>query len=426
MDSPVQYLKQLPQDLKRLPQGPVLRALDWLNFSLADVQTGVGPFLAAALTSKGWNPAQIGTFLTVGGLLGVLLQGPAGAFVDATRRKRAVVCAGIVAVVLASLLLAFGRTFLPLAAAQLILGMVGPFIGPAVTAITLGLVGRALFDRQLGRNHSFDSAGNVCAALLMGWVGWRFGIKTIFLIVPLLSIPAFIALAAIPSHEISYWRARGGSESGTEGAPSKIGVIMGDRVLLAFALSAFLFHFANAAMLPQLGELLARGRARDAAPFMSAAVTVTQLVVAVTASAVGRLTTRWGPRPLLLIGFGALPIRGLLYALTNSTPLLIAIQTLDGLANSIFGVASAILIADRVRGSGHFNLANGSLGTVIGIGAALSNTVAGVVTQRLGFQASFLVLAAIALAAFLFLLLFVRNTSEKTTEPRAEPALGTS
>ena len=418
MDSPV-------QDLKRLPRSPVLRALDWLNFSLADVQTGVGPFLAAALTSKGWNPAQIGTFLTVGGLLGVFLQGPAGAFVDVTRRKRAVVCGGIIAVVLASLLLAFGRTFFPVAAAQLILGMVGPFMGPAVTAITLGLVGRAMFDRQLGRNHSFDSAGNVCAALLMGWVGWRFGIKTIFLIVPLLSIPAFIALAAIPSREISYTRARGGSESGTDDAPSKIAVILRDRVLIAFALSAFLFHFANAAMLPQLGELLARGRIRDAAPFMSAAVTVTQLVVAVTASAVGRLTTRWGPRPLLLIGFGVLPIRGVLYALTNSIPLLIAIQILDGLANSIFGVASAILIADRVRGSGHFNLANGSLGTVIGIGAALSNTVAGLVTQRLGFQASFLVLAAIALVAFLFLLLFVRNTNEKTPELKAEPALST-
>ena len=173
------------------PQRRALRALDWLNFSLADVQTGVGPFLAAALTTKGWNPAQIGTFLTFGGLLGVFLQGPAGAFVDATPRKRALVCAGILSVVTASLLLAFGRGFLPLALAQLVLGAVGPFMGPAVTAITLGLVRRALFDRRLGRNHSFDSAGNVCAAVLMGWVGWRFGIKTIFLIVPCFRFPLF-------------------------------------------------------------------------------------------------------------------------------------------------------------------------------------------------------------------------------------------
>ncbi len=144
--------------------------------------------------------------------------------------------------------------------------------------------------------------------------------------------------------------------------------------MLAFAISAFLFHFANAAMLPQPGEMLVHGRVRDAAPFIAA--TVTQLVIAVTASTVGLLCARWGPRPLLLFGFAVLPIRAVLYTLTSSIPLLIAIQTLDGVANSIFGVASAVLIADRVRGSGHFNLATGAIGTVVGIGAALRNTVA--------------------------------------------------
>ncbi len=394
-----------------------MRALDWLNFSLADVQTGVGPFLAAALTIKGWNSAQIGTFLTLGGLLGVFLQAPAGAFVDATRRKHTLVAAGIVAVVVASMLLAFGKGFVPLALAQLVLGCVGPFMGPAVTAITLGLVGKTLFDRRLGRNHTFDSAGNVCAALLMGWVGWRFGMKTIFLIVPLLSIPAFLALAAIPAGQIDYWTARGGRHGPAAAAGSKLRILARDRVLLAFAVAAFLFHFANAAMLPQLGEMLAHGNIRSAAPFMSATVTVTQLVIALTASTVGVLSARWGPRPLLLIGFAALPIRGVLYTLTSSIPLLIAIQTLDGVANSIFIVASAVLIADRVRGSGHFNLAAGAIGTVVGIGAALSNTVAGLIAQRAGFQVSFLVLATIALVAFLCLLVFVPNRTETFSEP---------
>ena len=179
-------------------------------------------------------------------------------------------------------------------------------------------------------------------------------------------------------------------------------------------------------MLPQLGEMLAHGRLRAAAPFMAATVTVTQLVIATTAYTVGRLCARWGPRPLLLFGFAALPIRGLLYTLTSSIPFLIAIQTLDGIANSIFGVASAVLIADRVRGSGHFNLATGALGTVVGIGAALSNTVAGVITQKAGFRVSFLVLAGIASLAFVCLLMFVPNTRERMSELAAEPALGTS
>ncbi len=394
---------------------PGSRALDWLNFSLADVQTGVGPFLAAALTARGWNPAQIGTLLTFGGLLGIALQTPAGAVVDGTRRKRGLIAAGVLAIVTASLLLAFGRGWWSVALAQTILGAVGPFIGPAVMAITLGLVGKKLFDARVGRNRSFDAAGNVCAALLMGWVGWQFGTRFIFLIVPLLSIPAFVALAAIPADQINYWRARGAAEDAGEKASSSVKAIFAqDRVLLAFLIATFLFHFANAAMLPQLGELLSRNRIRSAAPFMAAAVTVTQFVIALTASTVGRWSARRGPRPLLLLGFAVLPVRGVLYTLTSSIPLLVAIQILDGVANSIFGVASAVLVADRTRGSGHFNLAMGAVNTVLGVGAATSNIVAGFIAQRAGFQVSFLVLAGIAVIALLFLVSFVPNTRENS------------
>ncbi len=384
------------------------RALDWLNFWLADVQTGLGPFLSAALTSRGWDPSKIGFFLTIGGLLGVFLQAPAGAAVDAIRRKRTLIAAGIAAIVAASLLIAFGHNFATILSAQLLLGAVGPFMGPAVIAITLGLVGRKMFDKRLGRNASFNSAGNVFAALLMGLVGWKLGMNAIFFTVPLLAIPAFGALAAIPADRINYLEARGAV--GGDGAKvSKLSVIAKDRVLIAFAASAFLFHFANAAMLPQLGELLTKGRTRDAAPFMAAAVTVTQVVVTLTAVQVGRLCARWGARPLLLFGFGVLPIRGLLYTLTSSIPLLIAIQVLDGIANSIFGVASAILVADRTRGSGRFNLAMGAFGTVIGIGASLSNVTAGAIAQHAGFRVSFLALAGIAALAFLCFALFVRD-----------------
>ena len=386
------------------------RALDWLNFSLADVQTGVGPFLAAALTARGWNPAQIGTLLTFGGVLGIAVQAPAGAAVDTSRRKRALIAMGIFAVVAASLLLAFGRDWWSVAVAQTILAAAGPFIAPSVMAITLGLVGKSLFDARLGRNRSFDAAGNVCAALLMGWIGWRFGTTFIFLVVPLLSIPAFMALAAIPAGHVDYWRARGVDDTKDTGNVSRLGVLSRDRILLAFFVAAFLFHFANAAMLPQLGELLSRNRIRSAAPFMAAAVTVTQFVIAISASTIGRWSTRWGPRHLLLVGFAALPIRGVLYTVTGSIPLLVAIQILDGVANSIFGVASAVLVAGRTRGSGHFNLVMGAVNTFVGIGAAMSNVVAGFITQRAGFQASFLALSGIALAALLCLLIFVPDS----------------
>jgi MFS family permease len=381
------------------------RSLDWLNFFVADVQTGVGPFLAAALTARGWNPAQVGTLLTLGGLAGLGLQPPAGALVDNTRRKRTLVALGVICIVAASLILAFSGRFASVLTAQLILASVGPFIGPAITAITLGLVGKTAFDARLGRNASFNSAGNLFAALLMGWVGWRWSVQAIFFTVPVLAVPALLALAAIPGKEIDHALARGSDETGE--ARHSLKVVVRDTPLLAFAASAFLFHLSNAAMLPQLGEVLAHGRVREAAPFMSAAVSVTQLVVALTASFVGRASARVGPKAVLMLGYGVMPIRGLLYTMTNAVPLLTGIQILDGVANSIFGVASAVYVAQRTRGSGHFNLPMGAFGVAVGGGAALSNVLAGFVAQHAGFSASFLVLAAVAAGAFVCLALFV-------------------
>jgi MFS family permease len=403
-----------------------LWSLDWLNFWMADVQTGVGPFLAAALTARGWNPGQIGTFLTLGGLTGLALQTPAGAVVDATRRKRTLIAAGIAGIVGSSLMLAYGKAFWTLFGAQLLLGAIGPFIGPAVTAITLGLVARSAFDARLGRNQSFNAAGNFVSALLMGWVGWHWGMRAIFLTVPFTAVPTLLSLAAIPANQINHEQARG-AESGAAHGKSGLRILLADRSLLVFAVAAVLFHLSNAAMLPQLGEMLTRGQAREAAPFTSASVSITQLVVAFTAATFGKLSARYGPKSVLLVGFGVLPIRGVLYTLTGAVPLLLSIQILDGVANAIFGVASAVYIAQRTRGSGHFNLAMGAFGTAVGTGASFSNALAGFITQHAGFRSSFLVLAAIAGAAFLCLLFFVPSTAPDSTAavpPSASLAVG--
>lgn len=189
---------------------------------------------------------------------------------------------------------------------------------------------------------------------------------------------------------------------------------MKDRVLVLFLLAAFLFHLANAAMLPQLGEMLSKGNPKTAAPFMSACIIVTQLVIAVSAAWIGRRAGTKGRKPLLLLGFAVLPIRGVLYTLTHAAGALIAIQTLDGVANAIFGIVSILVIKDRTEGTGRFNLAAGALATMVGIGAALSTTVGGVLIQRVNYQASFLGLAAIAAVAFGLLWWFVPETLADT------------
>jgi MFS family permease len=285
-------------------------------------------------------------------------------------------------------------------AAQLLIGGAAPFLGPTVAAITLGIVGAKLFDRQFGKNQAFNSAGNVFTALLIAYVSYKFGYRAIFIIAALMAIPTVISVLGIDAKQIDYERARGAKEDEKNLEIEGLSALLKDRTLIGFLAAAFLFHLANAAMLPELGEMLSKGNPQAAAPFMSACIIVTQLVIAVSAVWIGTRAGTKGRKPLLLLGFGVLPIRGILFTLTHATAALIAIQTLDGVANAIFGIVSILVIKDLTEGTGRFNLAAGALATMVGIGAALSSTIGGELIQRLSYQASFLGLAAIALAAF--------------------------
>jgi MFS family permease len=346
---------QISAETSSRPSPRTLRALDGLNFFLADVQTGVGPFLAIYLAGYKWNEERVGLALTVGGIAGILAQTPAGAVVDSLRAKRALVGVAVAAVAAGALLTALFPSFWPVMGAQVLIGGTSSVFIPAICAISLGLVGRAAFDVRQGRNQTFNSAGNVTAALSMGLLGYFLSNRSVFFF-------------------------------------------------------AVMFHFANAAMLPLLGELLAKGQGRSSMLFMSACVVTTQLVITVLSSWSGRKAGTRGRKPLLLIAFGVLPIRGALYTLTSNTAMLVAIQILDGIGAGIFGVVSVLVIADLTRGTGRFNLTLGAITTAVGIGAALSQVIAGSIVHHMGSHAGFLFLAAVATAAFAILYVFMPET----------------
>ena len=394
------------------PSRTSLRALEASNFFLADVQTGLGPFLAAYLVASHWTPSAALYALTVGGLMTVVLQTPAGGIVDQARRKRLIVVAGSLVLGLGAMLLAWKTSKVAVYSAQVLIGGAAPFLAPALAAITMGLVGQRDFARQFGRNQAFNSAGNVVAALLILAVIHYLGNRAIFIAAVLLVAPTIAATLLIKPGEIDYELARGGCErvGKSQGLVDTLRLLAHDRVLLLFLVCCFLFHFANAAMLPELGELLSKNNAKTAVAFMTACVMVTQLIISFSAAWIGLQAHRHGRRPLLLVGFGVLPLRAVLYTLTHVPSALIAIQCLDGIANAIFGVVAVLVIADRTRGTGRFNLAAGALATAVGAGAALSNSYGGYLIHLSGFRVSFLGLGAVALAAFLMLFFFLPET----------------
>jgi predicted MFS family arabinose efflux permease len=397
-------------ETKKSPSRRTLLGLDCLNFLLADVQTGVGPFLAIYLAGYKWNEERVGLALTVGGIAGILTQTPAGALVDFVRSKRALVGVAVAALAAGALLIALFPSFWPVMGAQGLIGGTSSVFLPAICAMSLGIVGRAAFDTRQGRNQTFNSAGNVIAALSMGFLGYFVSNRSIFFFVAAFAVPTILVLLLIRPAEIDYELARGANDGEKGGKAESVRVLFKDHPLVIFLVCAVMFHFANAAILPLLGEFLAKGQGRSSMLFMSACVITTQFVIMLIASWSGRTAGTWGRKPLLLIAFGVLPIRGVLYTLTSSTALLVAIQVLDGIGAGIFGVVSVLVIADLTRGTGRFNLTLGAITTAVGVGAALSQVIAGSIVHHIGFRAGFLFLAGVASAAFAILYFFMPET----------------
>jgi predicted MFS family arabinose efflux permease len=403
-------------EAKAPPSQQTLRGLDWLNFLLADVQSGVGPFLAIYLAGYRWNEESVGLALTVGGISGILIQTPAGGLVDSLRSKRALVGAAVGALAVGALLIALFPSFWPVMGAQVLIGGTSSVFLPAICAMSLGIVGRAAFDVRQGRNQTFNSAGNVVAAVSMGLLGYFISNRSIFFFVAVFAAPTILVLLLIRPAEIDHELARGATDGEKGGNVESVWMLFRERPLVLFLVCAVMFHFANAAMLPLLGEFLAKGRGRSSMLFMSACVITTQLVVTLLASWSGRKAGTWGRKPLLLIAFGILPLRAVLYTLTTNTTLLVAIQVMDGIAAAIFGVVSVLVIADLTRGTGRFNLTLGAINTAVGIGAALSQVIAGSIVHHEGFRTGFLFLAGVALAAFAILYFLMPETHNTRLE----------
>jgi MFS family permease len=395
-----------------MPHRPA--ALDALNFLLADVRGALGPYLNVFLvTQQHWHQTQVGWVTTISGLLGLAAQTPAGAAIDATRRKRGVVVLALAVLAIGATVIFAAPRFWPVLAANTAIAVVGDVFGPAVAAITLGLYARRDLARRLGRNAAFDHAGNVAIAAAAGAVGYAVSQRAVFLLVPVFSLLAAIAALSIPRAAIDENRARGLGDGATASASGGFGVLLRCRPLVIFGLCAMLFHFANAPLLPLVGQKLAQAHPAWATAMMSSCIIAAQLIMLPVALAVGRTADRIGRKPILLVGFGVLPVRALLYTFSNNTAWLIAVQLLDGVGAGIFGAITPLLIADVMRGTGRYNLAQGAVATMQGLGASLSGLAAGVIVDHFGYAAAFLALGAAAGLAFAVLAIAMPETGKE-------------
>lgn len=376
--------------------GSSLTALNAVNFFMADVRDGLGPFLGVFLQGAGWSPAEIGLIMTVGGYAAMLATTPLGVLVDGTRAKRGVLVASALVVAVATIAILLAPTVPVTAASQVATGIAGAVVMPAVAAITLGLVRQTGFAHQLGRNEAFNHAGNVFAGLLGGLFGWWLGLAAVFWLLVAMAMASVVAALAIDPRHIDHGAARG---AGAEGAPPvRLRVLLRSRSLRTLALVLALFHLGNAAMLPLLGQALVARGAGDPSAFTAATIIVAQLTMIPMALLAARLAERHGYGILFVAALAALPVRGVLAALLTSPWGLIPIQMLDGVGAGLLGVAVPGLVARILAGTGHVNAGLGAVMTFQAVGAATSAALAGFVAEEMGYATAFLVLAGAAAA----------------------------
>ncbi|HEY3636795.1 MAG TPA: MFS transporter [Rhizomicrobium sp.] len=390
-------------------------ALFTLNFFMADMQAGTGPFLGVYLQSHHWTTDSIGTVITLGGIAAMAVTTPAGAFIDRTHYKRAAIVISGVCTVLASALILFSLSFGAVALSQAATAIAGAVIGPAVVGLTLGVVRQQGFIRQNGQNQAFNHAGNMTGAALSGFLGWKFGLVAVFLLAGLFAVLSIISVLAVSASTIDHRAARGLGSSPSGGSAKGFAVLLECKPLLILAFALMLFHLGNAAMLPFYGLAVVATHQANPALFVATTVVVAQGVMVAASLVALRMAETRGYWIVMLISFLALPVRGLLAASLLRPWGVFPIQALDGIGAGLQSVAVPGLVARIMNGTGRVNVAQGAVMTMQGIGAALSPALGGLIAQNAGYPTAFIILGIIAVPSVLLWLGFSRSVKTAAT-----------
>jgi MFS family permease len=379
------------------------RTLQARNFFMADMQAGIGPFLGVFLQQLGWRMGPIGTVMTAGGVAGMVMTAPAGAFIDHTTRKRLVVVVTGICTLAASFLILLSQSCLVVTASQIATAIAGAAIGPAVTGMTLGIFRQQGFNAQNGRNQAWNHAGNMVGAGLSGWLGWKFGMPAIFYLAAGFGVLALASVLTIPERAIDHQAARGlekGDNGDARGGHAEgFRELLRNKPLLILAAALACFHLGNGAMLPLYGLAVVGAGKGDPAAFTATTVVVAQAVMIGTSLIAMRMAASKGFWLVMLISFAALPVRGLIAGSVIEHWGVWPVQALDGAGAGLQSAAVPGLVACLLDGTGRVNVGQGAVMTVQGIGASLSPAIGGWLAQLLGYQLAFFILGGFALAS---------------------------
>jgi MFS family permease len=401
----------------------VVLLLQSLNFFMADMQAGIGPFLGIFLLAHQWKSGLIGSVMTIGGVAGMLMTAPAGALIDATKRKRMYVVIPGIFTIIASGVILISQNFWLVSISQVATAIAGSAIGPAVIGITLGIVKQAGFNRQNGYNQAFNHAGNVVGAGLSGYLGMKFGMPAVFWLAVVFGVLSIISVLLIPANVIDNNAARGLKETGeTNEKASGIKILFTCKPLLILAGALACFHLGNGAMLPLYGMAAAIGNQGNPTMFVAMTIIIAQLSMILMSLTAMRMAAKNGYWLVMLLSFLALPVRGFIAAHMINHLGLYPVQILDGVGAGLQSVAVPGLVAHILNGTGRVNIGQGAVMTIQGLGASFSPAIGGWIAQSIGFSSAFLILGSFALVSLVLWLMYSK-TLKKACDIKLVPAI---
>ncbi|MCA1179818.1 MULTISPECIES: MFS transporter [unclassified Pantoea] len=389
-----------------------LQALCLLNFFIADVRDGLGPFLGIFLVSHNWKAEEIGLMMTLGGLAGLIATFPSGLIVDATCHKRMILILSSMLITLSTLALWYFPTTGIVTTAQIITGIAAAIVAPAITGLTLGITGQKNFLKQMGRNEAFNHSGNMSVALIAAVTCWIWGTDSVFILMTAMATCAIVCTFAINKNDVDHDVARGiNSSEGTAVSVSVMGLLKRPE-LIVIGVTLLLFHLANAAQLPLLSMQFASSHMNSLlTPGTYAALTVaiSQAVMIPVALVTARYASTFGYSNLFVVALIVLPIRAAIACLWSDEFIIFPVQILDGISAGILGVAVPGLIASMFNGTGHINAVLGIVMLLQGVGASLSPGLAGYIVSNKTWSFAFASLSLIALFALAIWIVFGRR-----------------
>lgn len=394
-------------------------ALPAVNFFMADVGGGLGPFLSTWLAEVAkWSPSQIGWVIAAGSLTGAALAGPAGAMVDRLGRPRLLLALACAAILAGTVVLLPARAFWLVLMAQVVVAAGGALGGPSISGLTLAVVGKKGFPKQQGTNEAANHAGNVTAAAAIAGVSWIIGPTAAVVILAVMATATLATLWSMDPNSIDADRMRGRNrrEKGEKRGATRA-LFKSRRLWTLFAV-VFLFQMGNSSMLPLLGQRIVAEGSSNATSWMSGCVIVAQLTMVPVAMAAGRLADRFGRRMLLMFACAVVVARCAVAMFASGHYWLVPIEILDGICAATFSVAAPVAVADLTYGTGRTQTAMGGMAMVQAGGAALAGILWGYGVGWFGYPASFGAMAVFPAAAVL--LLFTIELKDEQVQAEAQ------